>query len=181
MPTRGIAVATYFQVQGWGGRVMRAAGYTYRVKSENLLALRFPWVTCHSKVGWFNWRSLGSPWVEMLATLEISRHRRTYDYMVFHFPLFRGWSWQPAHSKGLWWWLLYCIWPYEDKDVKKSKNPKKAFQITCLRAENCLNPMASSPKRSKASSFSWTAGIQPLVDGCGQDAPWFSVGWFLIS
>lgn len=62
----------------------------------------------------------GSPWVEMLATLEISRQRPTYDYMFFYFPLFRGWSWQPAHSKGLWW-LLYCIWPYEDEDVKKSK------------------------------------------------------------
>lgn len=129
----------------------------------------------------------GSPWVEMLATLEISRQRPTYDYMFFYFPLFRGWSWQPAHSKGLWW-LLYCIWPYEDEDVKKSKVWKLIQQnpgtfsdymptLWKLSESNGFIP----PNPQKPASFSWTAGIQPLVDGCGQDAPGFSVGWFLIS
>lgn len=94
-----------------GGRVMRAEGYTSPGFKISMSDMSFK--------GWLI-QLKGSPWVEMLATLEISRQRPTYDYMFFYFPLFRGWSWQPAHSKGPWW-LLYCIWPYEDEDVKKSK------------------------------------------------------------
>ena len=101
--------------------------------------------------------------------------------------------WCPTHSKGLRWWLWYIyiynyIYIYVASGHMKTKMSKlktdpakssKPFRLHNYALEiawiQWLHPPQKCPK---ASSFSWTAGIQPLADGCGQDAPWFSVGWF---